>query len=92
MLAARAFVGWYNGLPQWASLSPDLSGTDVAILGQVWKSWSGGEGEALRERRIKGGCIVEACKACALSLRAMPLHSKNREIEMRLRETSGVSL
>lgn len=33
--SARAFVGWYNGLPEFANLDPDLqSGDSAAILGQ----------------------------------------------------------
>lgn len=33
--AARAFVGWYNGLPEFANLSPDLeSGEEAVIIGQ----------------------------------------------------------
>ncbi|EME86647.1 uncharacterized protein MYCFIDRAFT_98106, partial [Pseudocercospora fijiensis CIRAD86] len=33
--SARAFVGWYNGLPQYAHLNPDLQSGDTAIvLGQ----------------------------------------------------------
>lgn len=35
MLSARAFVGWYNGLPEYANLNPRLSLADTAvILGQ----------------------------------------------------------
>ncbi|CAG8656863.1 3018_t:CDS:2, partial [Acaulospora morrowiae] len=29
---ARAFVGWYNGLPQYRDLQPDLTRTDTAIV------------------------------------------------------------
>lgn len=33
--SARAFVGWYNGLPEFADLSPDLeSGEEAVIIGQ----------------------------------------------------------
>lgn len=32
--AARAFVGWYNGYPECASLAFDLSGEVAAIIGQ----------------------------------------------------------
>lgn len=33
--SARAFVGWYNGLPEYADLNPDLQSGDTAIvLGQ----------------------------------------------------------
>ncbi len=33
--SARAFVGWYNGLPEYADLNPDLTvGEEVAIIGQ----------------------------------------------------------
>lgn len=32
--AARAFVGWYNGYPECASLTFDLSGEVAAIIGQ----------------------------------------------------------
>lgn len=33
--SARAFVGWYNGLPEYANLKPDLqSGDSAVILGQ----------------------------------------------------------
>ncbi|KAJ5881446.1 Adrenodoxin-NADP+ reductase [Penicillium soppii] len=32
--AARAFVGWYNGLPEHRDLDPDLSGEDAVIVGQ----------------------------------------------------------
>lgn len=35
IFSARAFVGWYNGLPEYAHLSPDLSvGEEAVILGQ----------------------------------------------------------
>ena len=33
--SARAFVGWYNGLPEYADLAPDLSmGEEAVIIGQ----------------------------------------------------------
>jgi adrenodoxin-NADP+ reductase len=33
--SARAFVGWYNGLPEYAHLFPDLTvGEDVVVIGQ----------------------------------------------------------
>jgi len=33
--SARAFVGWYNGLPQYANLQPKLTaGNDAVIVGQ----------------------------------------------------------
>jgi len=33
--SARAFVGWYNGLPQYRNLNPDLTtGEDAIIIGQ----------------------------------------------------------
>lgn len=33
--SARAFVGWYNGLPGYADLSPDLeAGEEALIIGQ----------------------------------------------------------
>ena len=35
VFSARAFVGWYNGLPEYADLSPDLSvGEEAVIIGQ----------------------------------------------------------
>lgn len=34
VLSARAFVGWYNGLPEHADLNPDLSGDTAVIIGQ----------------------------------------------------------
>eukprot|EP00731_Ephydatia_muelleri_P028922 Em0020g566a len=34
VLSARAFVGWYNGLPEHAHLNPDLSGDTAVIIGQ----------------------------------------------------------
>ncbi|KAF4547912.1 Hypothetical protein D9617_34g040920 [Elsinoe fawcettii] len=30
--SARAFVGWYNGLPEYADLKPDLEQSDTAIV------------------------------------------------------------
>ena len=30
--SARAFVGWYNGLPEYANLSPDLESSDRAVI------------------------------------------------------------
>ena len=30
--SARAFVGWYNGLPEYAGLSPDLEAGDTAVV------------------------------------------------------------
>ena len=33
--SARAFVGWYNGLPEYRDLNPDLtSGKDAVVIGQ----------------------------------------------------------
>jgi adrenodoxin-NADP+ reductase len=33
--SAREFVGWYNGLPEFANLDPDLThGEDAVIIGQ----------------------------------------------------------
>ena len=32
--SARAFVGWYNGLPEYGNLAPDLSGEEAVIIGQ----------------------------------------------------------
>ena len=32
--SARAFVGWYNGLPEYSDFSPDLSGEEAVIIGQ----------------------------------------------------------
>lgn len=33
--SARAFVGWYNGLPEYADLNPDLTlGEEAVIVGQ----------------------------------------------------------
>lgn len=33
--SARAFVGWYNGLPEYADLKPDLSaGEEAVVIGQ----------------------------------------------------------
>ena len=33
--SARAFVGWYNGLPEYANLAPDLlSGEEAVVVGQ----------------------------------------------------------
>ena len=35
MYSARAFVGWYNGLPEHRDLNPDLSsGEDAVVVGQ----------------------------------------------------------
>ena len=33
VIGSAAFVGWYNGHPQFASLDPDLSGTDAVVIG-----------------------------------------------------------
>jgi len=30
--SARAFVGWYNGLPEYGGLSPDLQAGDTAVV------------------------------------------------------------
>jgi adrenodoxin-NADP+ reductase len=32
VLSARAFVGWYNGLPEYADLNPDLQSGDTAVV------------------------------------------------------------
>ena len=32
VLSARQFVGWYNGLPEYAGLNPDLESSDTAII------------------------------------------------------------
>jgi adrenodoxin-NADP+ reductase len=33
--SARAFVGWYNGLPEYADLKPDLTqGEEALVIGQ----------------------------------------------------------
>lgn len=35
VLSARAFVGWYNGLPEYRDLSPDLTcGDNAVVVGQ----------------------------------------------------------
>lgn len=35
MYSARAFVGWYNGLPEYADLAPNLSqGEEAVVIGQ----------------------------------------------------------
>ncbi len=33
VFGSAAFVGWYNGHPQFAGLDPDLSGRNVAVIG-----------------------------------------------------------
>ncbi|ANY20514.1 NADPH-ferredoxin reductase FprA [Tsuneonella dongtanensis] len=33
VFGSAAFVGWYNGHPQFASLAPDLSGRSAAVIG-----------------------------------------------------------
>ena len=33
VLGSAAFVGWYNGHPQFATLDPDLSGHDAVVIG-----------------------------------------------------------
>ena len=33
VLGSAAFVGWYNGHPQFANLDPDLSGHDAVVIG-----------------------------------------------------------
>ena len=33
VIGSAAFVGWYNGHPDFAALNPDLSGTDVVVIG-----------------------------------------------------------
>jgi adrenodoxin-NADP+ reductase len=33
--SARAFVGWYNGLPEYSDLTPDLTqGDEAVVIGQ----------------------------------------------------------
>ena len=32
VVSARAFVGWYNGLPEYADLEPDLTRSDTAVV------------------------------------------------------------
>lgn len=32
IFSARAFVGWYNGLPQYRDLEPDLTCSDTAVV------------------------------------------------------------
>lgn len=32
--SAREFVGWYNGLPEFAGLNPDLSHNEAVVIGQ----------------------------------------------------------
>ena len=32
VISARAFVGWYNGLPEYAYLNPDLQAGDTAVI------------------------------------------------------------
>ncbi|KAK3684514.1 NADPH-adrenodoxin reductase [Vermiconidia calcicola] len=32
VISARAFVGWYNGLPEYAHLNPDLQAGDTAVI------------------------------------------------------------
>lgn len=33
IFGSAAFVGWYNGQPEFATLDPDLRGTDVVVIG-----------------------------------------------------------
>ena len=33
VIGSAAFVGWYNGHPEFADLNPDLSGTHAAVIG-----------------------------------------------------------
>jgi ferredoxin--NADP+ reductase len=33
VFGSAAFVGWYNGHPQFATLDPDLAGTDAVVIG-----------------------------------------------------------
>ena len=33
VFGSAAFVGWYNGQPEFATLDPDLQGTDVVVIG-----------------------------------------------------------
>ena len=33
VIGSAAFVGWYNGHPEFADLDPDLSGTHAAVIG-----------------------------------------------------------
>ena len=32
VISARTFVGWYNGLPEFADLNPDLQSGDTAVI------------------------------------------------------------
>jgi adrenodoxin-NADP+ reductase len=32
VLSARAFVGWYNGLPEYRNLAPDLTAAEHAVV------------------------------------------------------------
>jgi adrenodoxin-NADP+ reductase len=32
VLSARAFVGWYNGLPEYRDLAPDLAAAEHAVI------------------------------------------------------------
>lgn len=34
IISARAFVGWYNGLPEYQNLKPDLTKRNAAVIGQ----------------------------------------------------------
>lgn len=34
VISARAFVGWYNGLPEYRNLNPRLDGENAVIIGQ----------------------------------------------------------
>ena len=32
VISARSFVGWYNGLPEYTDLNPDLQAGDTAVI------------------------------------------------------------
>jgi len=34
LISARAFVGWYNGHPDWKNLNPNLDVSSAVIVGQ----------------------------------------------------------
>ncbi|TDZ59727.1 putative NADPH:adrenodoxin oxidoreductase [Colletotrichum sidae] len=61
--SARQFVGWYNGLPEYARLAPDLTkGDEAVIIGQVGND---GRGRALRADSAGMSCDVVSGIYCA---------------------------
>lgn len=74
--SARAFVGWYNGLPEYADLDPDLEAGEEAIIV--------GQGNVALDIARTLLCDVERLKKTDMTERAIATFAKSRVKRVRV--------